>query len=315
MAENTKHQHYVPRCYIKNFINLENGRVAKYCFMQNRYLDDRIENVCHKRNLYEWDKENSANEIENRFSKYESGYSIRLTDFISKISRIKVQDMKLYKVIDGFTSLGLDLLLNDIIIQMFRLPRVVNRMSDIMLEAYKSVDAKCLKNPIVVNASEKVKTLALKGVGLNTIFPDIEKDSSNINSEFIKCIYDIIWSTHNIVIYKSERLHFFSSCNPIVINYQGEIDRKSKDFNTEYLFKNSDLYFSISPHICIGVEYSDSIENSGNVYVAKVNNSLYKSILTALIRQSDYCIYSDKITEKDISFVENVLEEKRKMHK
>lgn len=311
MGKDTRHQHYVPQCYIQNFVNSKNKKVAKYCFMQNCYFDDKVENICHKRDLYEWDIENSMNQIEKRFSKYESGYSIRLTDFISKISRIKVQDMKLYKVIDGFTSLSLDLLLNDIIIQMFRLPGVVNRMSDIMLEAYKSIDAKCLKNPIVVNASEKVRTLVLKGVGLNTIFSDIEKDSSNINSEFIKCIYDIIWSTHNIVIYKSERLHFFSSCNPIVINYQGEIDRKSKDFNTEYFFKNSDLYFPISPYICIGVEYSDNSENCGNVYVAKVNNSLYKSILTALIKQSDYCVYSDKITEKDISFIESILEEKR----
>lgn len=98
LGKDTRHQHYVPQCYIQNFANPKNSKVAKYCFMQNCSFDDKAENICHKRDLYEWDIENSMNQIEKRFSKYESGYSIRLTDFISKISRIKVQDMKLYKV-------------------------------------------------------------------------------------------------------------------------------------------------------------------------------------------------------------------------
>lgn len=206
MGKDTRHQHYVPQCYIQNFANPKNSKVAKYCFMQNCSFDDKAENICHKRDLYEWDKDNNMNQVEKRFSKYESGYSSRLEKFIFNCSKIKIEDGKSYKIKNGFQVLDFNSLLKDIIIQMLREPLIINNLPKILSDSYTAMGIDFSKNKVIQEATEEVKIMALKGVGLNTIF---KENVDGISSEAIAHFYDVIYKTHRIVIYKSERLHFF----------------------------------------------------------------------------------------------------------
>ena len=88
----TKLEHYVPKCYLKNFSLLENDNYFIYCLFQNSTTIKRINinNVCAINDLYEleiFEGYVDRNDIEDGFIDMESKYADFCREHLSQIDR------------------------------------------------------------------------------------------------------------------------------------------------------------------------------------------------------------------------------------
>lgn len=303
----TRKQHFVPEFFIKNFCN-ESGRVA-CCLLEKDVLEvvpKDPRSIGHKRDLYEYDKENNLNDIEKVLVEKDTFDSDIIKKFLNEI--FKLNSNELYKYSN---SLQIEELVKIMIIQILRVPCIVKDSRNIGLKISRSLLNKIFRseekaeNFIKDNFQNINMERDLKEIGLNLLFK---------NEEFIDFLYEFIMENHGVVVYKSERLHFLSGEEPVIIDYFGEdITEEIGDL----LFKNSNFYFPINPYCCLAlikIDEKDKIISHNNFILDNITYRKYEKITKLLVLNCRRYVFSDQIDTITYKMIQQVEEIKKKMN-
>ena len=87
----TKRQHYVPQVLIKNFYNNSN-RVNAYLLKDGTIFSSTSRDICHKKYLYEYDKDNHLNEIEKEFNPIEGKLGDSFRNIFKQLNNIDIKN-------------------------------------------------------------------------------------------------------------------------------------------------------------------------------------------------------------------------------
>ena len=109
----TKLQHYVPRCYLKNFSVIENDNYFTCCLFKNSFIQKKIniKNVCAVNDLYELQYSNGyvdRNMIEDGFVDLESRYADCCRHILFNIGHCETMELSKFQLdlIKTFCSLS-----------------------------------------------------------------------------------------------------------------------------------------------------------------------------------------------------------------
>lgn len=196
----TVKQHYVPQCYIRNFYNsnreVECWNVEKnYKFKRNK----SSKAICYENDLYEWNKEENLNEIENILYKLENDLKPIIDNLFQYFDKYNLQwgdCLYLPKIED------LDYLINYVVIQLLRTPNMIHNLSYIIGDMFKEneeFNKLVFENKIVKNSDISIINLVLKGKGLDLFFKD-----SNIREYIYNCV-----KKHIKLLYLKQKIYIF----------------------------------------------------------------------------------------------------------
>lgn len=302
----TKRQHYVPQVYIKNFYN-ESNKVTAYFLKRGNIVQIVSNNICFENYLYEYDKGKHVNKIEKEFHRLEGKIGKAVTNIAQNLNTISIQNS------EGFlipVNEDIEFMCRYLVVQLLRTPMTIHNLNIITFKAYIKFIIETLSNESEkireVNIKEQVEelleeideelkeqeeqeALLLKGKGLIALFKEVK---------VIDKFYDDIMQTHNIIIYKSEKLHFLSSDEPVVVT-------NIEDMN----MKKANYYFAINPHYCIGLIHTEDMMR-GKFLFKKVTYREYETITKHLVAHSTNCVFTDIISDKLKAIISEVQQKK-----
>ena len=316
LPEHTKKQHFVPQFLIRKFYN-SSKRLEGYSFRERKIIYPDADDICSMNYLYEWDMVNFLNYIEKVLSKLESRINVNLNNTIDYLNSANNNK-------EVFVSLTEDIkeMCKYTIIQRLRMPDIINQLPQIVLKGYAEflMEMACRENEEVrkQGLQEELKKLLkediefdekkkgadeafLKGEGLKLLF---EEDL------IIEYIYNLVMSSHKVVIKKSNNFHFVSSDEPVMI--LGEVGEVKDMFNT------SNFYLPITPNyiLCLIVSNGEYDELIGDrVILQEIQEKEYEKILRNQVAQAKKLVYTDKITKKMEDIINEILDAKEELEK
>ena len=145
--EEKKKQHYVPRVYLKQFIDLEkipqnidSDSLWEYDKNERVIRIKRISDICKKDYFYSYvDENNNYNhQTEDFLSKIENGF----TKIINRSYLIRAGMINRRKI-DWYNSNEMSYLVNFILFQYFRVPKFTNSLYEMTMDGFKEINRMC----------------------------------------------------------------------------------------------------------------------------------------------------------------------------
>ena len=291
----TVKQHYVPRFYMKNFYNSRN-KLDCWNIEHNYRCERVVKSICYEDDLYECDGGIiQLNEIEDILGKIETEIKDSVVNILKSLKKYE-SDAEIetcYRIPMGDLEEDIEKLVIFIVIQMIRTPNMVSEYSKIIdgfVKLNEISEEGFYQNEEVKKASREDIDKVLKSKCLELFFKD---------KRILAFMYARIMETHNIVFMTSERLHFLSGDEPVIISYYGKYG--------EMLLENSDFFFALSPNCCMSLVRKETwiqedIPN-GEYGIIKTNYSRYKYITKLLIRYSHKYVFSDELNESALKII------------
>lgn len=307
----TVKQHYVPQFLIKKFYN-EKNKVECYNLKEGRKFLSSSENICAENNLYEC-VGFKENEIEKYLSQLEGEVSILLGEILKYLDIFPLNQGDSYIITveklkeSNKIKEKIDYLIFFVIIQILRHPFLVNQIGPIIKETINSFD----ENENIKEIKEfkyfKEKLLDAGITDMSTVYKMMGfKELFDIN-RIVRYLYPIIQKEHKIVFFRTEKLHFICSDTSVVFDCYN-IDFNNGDIKNleSNIFENSDFYFSLTPHYCLGLlkpySWNSDVLND-EIMIRSINFRSYERITCCQIYQSTQYIFSDVIDEKIMNII------------
>lgn len=290
-------QHFVPRCYLKNF----SDKVAKDYFvnvfdkLKNKHFRTNIKNICSETNLYTLDEDNEINQdllaVEKLYSDFIEPMYLRAYEILIDNNRFEISEKERIEIIIGALHLYM------------RNPRILNRILLYnRIEISKAYDNAILKNSKGMTYMDE--DFSFREWNKEQIIKFFAKKSTNLfkekhfyNTGKISLFHENIKIEVNIA--REHDSEFLTSDNPLVV----------EDFITkeEDLFSKAvELFIPLNNKFVLKL-YHDNKKVANKIYRAYIPNGNVSTINSALIEKSSRFVIGNKSAFEHCEKVDKIL--------